>query len=350
MAAASYAGRVFVFIIVVFKMAYVGVKVGKRACMCVCFGKDMCGGCGCECVNVCVRTSMHVQVNALPPLHTHTNTCTRTGHGRTPLLHLHQRHGAPRHRRLPRSTHMLLSWLYVCTHALFRIDASIHTHIRLLIPLFDHQRKTTQHHQAEPIQPQPQQLSATLLTLAQYIRPDMYDFNPANKWAPSDCRPAYALNRWFLIFQIMVVVLVSCILAVVVTCAVANYRIGKRWTLQLKVRVQVCLVACPHPQTLTSFQSQSKKHSTAPPPTLSLTPPQNNVQRNAQGNAYPLLLLLVAFGGYVTCFYAKETVAQLTLDVLRVREPRQRGRVCVPVCVFACVLVRLSFFSLSLPR
>ena len=35
--------------------------------------------------------------------------------------------------------------------------------------------------EAEPIQPQPQQLSATLLTLMHYIRPDMYEFNPANK-------------------------------------------------------------------------------------------------------------------------------------------------------------------------
>lgn len=35
--------------------------------------------------------------------------------------------------------------------------------------------------QAEPIQPQPQMLSATLLTLMKHIRPTMYDFNAANK-------------------------------------------------------------------------------------------------------------------------------------------------------------------------
>lgn len=37
-----------------------------------------------------------------------------------------------------------------------------------------------------------------------------------------------------------------------------------------------------------------------------------------KGNAIPLVLLVGAFGGYITCFVAKETVAQLTLDVLRV--------------------------------
>jgi hypothetical protein len=42
-------------------------------------------------------------------------------------------------------------------------------------------------------------------------------------------------------------------------------------------------------------------------------------------NGYPLGLLVIAFVGYVTCFYAKETVAQLTLDVLNVRREGWRA-------------------------
>ncbi|KAM3567080.1 hypothetical protein VYU27_010769, partial [Nannochloropsis oceanica] len=138
LAAASYAGRVFVFIIVVFKMAYVGVK----------------------------------DTDILP-------------------------------------------------YALF-------TNMMALLGIIVYR-------EAEPIQPQPQQLSATLLTLIKYIHPHMYDFPDATaKWAPSSCAPAYHLNKWFLIFQIMVVVLVASIFVVVATCAVANYKEGKRWRFQLQ--------------------------------------------------------------------------------------------------------------------
>jgi hypothetical protein len=35
----------------------------------------------------------------------------------------------------------------------------------------------------------------------------MYSFPSAAKWAPASCSLAYALNKWFLIFQILVVVL-----------------------------------------------------------------------------------------------------------------------------------------------
>ncbi|EWM26072.1 hypothetical protein Naga_100278g4 [Nannochloropsis gaditana] len=171
MAAASYAGRVFVFIIVVFKMAYVGVK----------------------------------DTDILP----------------------------------------------------YSLFANVMAILGIIV-----------YREAEPIQPQPQQLSATLLTLVKYIQPNMYSFPAAAKWAPASCSLAYALNKWFLIFQILVVVLMCSIFLVISTCAVANYRIGKRWRFQL------------------------------------------------EANGYPLGLLVIAFVGYVTCFYAKETVAQLTLDVL----------------------------------
>jgi hypothetical protein len=124
--------------------------------------------------------------------------------------------------------------------------------------------------EAEPIQPQPQQLSATLLTLTAFIKPDMYTFAAGNKWAPTNCHKAYALNVWFLRSQYVVVCLVVVLLGLNITCTVLNYRLGKRWELKLR------------------------------------------------GNAIPLVLLVVAFAGYVTCFVAKEVVAQTTLYVLKV--------------------------------
>jgi hypothetical protein len=87
--------------------------------------------------------------------------------------------------------------------------------------------------EAEPIQPQPEEISATLLTLTKYIKSDMYKFASSN--APQNCGPAYHLNKGFLVSQYLVVVLVCIVFSIVVTCFVANYRLGKRWTFQVRI-------------------------------------------------------------------------------------------------------------------
>jgi hypothetical protein len=127
--------------------------------------------------------------------------------------------------------------------------------------------------EAEPIQPQPQELSASLLTLTKFIRPDMYTFAPNSPMTHEGCAKAYSLNYWFLVSQYAVLVLILMVASVVFTCFFLNFRLGRRWELQLK------------------------------------------------GNSILILLMVVAFGGFITGFIAKEIVAENVLDILKVGQP-----------------------------
>lgn len=123
--------------------------------------------------------------------------------------------------------------------------------------------------EANPIQPQPSELSATLLTLTTYIQKGMYDSyaTSRNPFRPLNCEPAYRLNYWFLISQYMVLFVIFLVFCVVIYATINVRRLGQRYVLQLK------------------------------------------------GNWIPLVLAVFALAGYVTCFISKEIVAQQTLSI-----------------------------------
>jgi hypothetical protein len=171
--------------------------------------------------------------------------------------------------------------------------------------------------EAEPIQPQPEEISATLFTLTKYIKADMYKFGSTS--APQNCGPAYHLNKGFLASQYLVVVVVCMVFSVVITCFVANYRLGKRWTFQVCISLRI--IYCSWIASLSQLSELQGCDDCS-----WIASGFVCLCEQLKGNAIPLVLLVGAFGGYITCFVAKEVVAQLTLDVLRVSAGWQHKR------------------------
>lgn len=118
--------------------------------------------------------------------------------------------------------------------------------------------------EAEPIAPSPNELSATLITLTRYINADMYQ----GMLNPETCHKAYELNKAFLACQYAVLVLLFLLLCTVIFCFISNAQLGKVWEFKLK------------------------------------------------GNIPPLVIGVVCFAGYITCFVAKEKVAYETMQIL----------------------------------